>query len=397
MNQSTAEATHVVVLGAGYAGVMATNRFLGSLDAAQRRHVTVTVVNPRDDFVERIRLHQLAAGSISSVSRPLMTVLHPDATVLRGRAQLIHPEEQTVDVLTDQGTLTLAFDHLVYAVGSCAAAPIEGARRHAFLLADLDGAEHAAVAITEARGADRLRILIVGGGFTGVEAASEIAERHPTAEVTLVSADRLVPTMRSAAQATIRRTLRNLGVRVIEGAEVVEIGDRYAITVSGEKLEFDVCLVAASFEVPDLAKASGLEVDPAGRLLVHETLHSHSHPAVLGAGDAVAVTGVAGEHLRMACSVAVPMGGHAASVLLCSITGGTPHPFDMGFTAQCLSLGRRRGYFQPVQSNDNALPIHVGGRIGARIKEAICRRVIDAPTEESTRPGTYTWRHTASR
>ncbi|MDM4722268.1 FAD-dependent oxidoreductase [Micromonospora sp. WMMA1363] len=52
--------TGVVVIGGGYAGVMAANRL------TQRDDMTVTLINSRPVFVERIRLHQLVAGLDSS-------------------------------------------------------------------------------------------------------------------------------------------------------------------------------------------------------------------------------------------------------------------------------------------------------------------------------------------
>jgi choline dehydrogenase-like flavoprotein len=48
--------TDVVVISGGYAGVMAANRL------TRREDVTVTLINPRTSFVERLRLHQLVAG-----------------------------------------------------------------------------------------------------------------------------------------------------------------------------------------------------------------------------------------------------------------------------------------------------------------------------------------------
>ncbi|OQR61390.1 oxidoreductase, partial [Streptomyces maremycinicus] len=53
--------SEVVVIGGGYAGVMAANRL------TQREDVTVTLVNPRRTFVHRVRLHQLVGGSDDAV------------------------------------------------------------------------------------------------------------------------------------------------------------------------------------------------------------------------------------------------------------------------------------------------------------------------------------------
>jgi NADH dehydrogenase len=47
--------TNVVVIGGGYAGVLAANHLRQNTDVA------ITLINPRPAFVERIRLHQLVA------------------------------------------------------------------------------------------------------------------------------------------------------------------------------------------------------------------------------------------------------------------------------------------------------------------------------------------------
>ena len=54
--------TQIVVVGGGYAGVLAANRLL------QRADVDVALINPRPQFVERIRLHQLVAGTDDAVA-----------------------------------------------------------------------------------------------------------------------------------------------------------------------------------------------------------------------------------------------------------------------------------------------------------------------------------------
>ena len=112
--ESPAEAkVSVVVIGAGYAGVLATNRFLASLSDAERETVQLTVINSRADFVERIRLHELAAGSRRSVTFPLSDILHRDARRVVGTATAIEAKAQTVTTQTATGVTILRYDWLI--------------------------------------------------------------------------------------------------------------------------------------------------------------------------------------------------------------------------------------------------------------------------------------------
>src|ERR1700722_17996192 len=92
------DAIRVVVIGAGYAGMIATNRFLGSLTKDEKQRTTLTVVNPRSVFVERIRLHELAARSRDTVTTPLSCLLHPDAVTITGRVRLVRSGARTVRI-----------------------------------------------------------------------------------------------------------------------------------------------------------------------------------------------------------------------------------------------------------------------------------------------------------
>ena len=132
----------VVVIGAGYAGVLATNRILASLSDTEHETVRLTVINSRADFVERIRLHELAAGSRRSVTFPLSDILHRAARLVVGTATAVDARAQTVTTQTATGVLTERYDWLIYAPGSAAASPVPGAREHAHLVADLEGAQH---------------------------------------------------------------------------------------------------------------------------------------------------------------------------------------------------------------------------------------------------------------
>jgi NADH dehydrogenase len=379
----------VVVIGAGYAGMIATNRFLGSLSEEESRRSTLTVINERSVFVERIRLHELAAGSRDSVTLPLASVLHPAAKIVTGRARLIDPVTRMVQVESGAETFGVPYDYLIYAVGSVAATPVPGAVAHAFLVGNYDSAAGVAAVISAAGPSPR--IAVVGGGFTGVETASELAEQHPGAEVTLYCAGPLLPGARPAARAAIGKTLARLGVSVQADCAVAEIEAGKLRLRSGQVHAFDVCLLAASFGVPDLAARSGLTVTGDGRLQVDEYLRCVSDPTVIGAGDAIAAPASVAAHLRMGCAVALPLGGHAAETLLASIRGRALPVLSAGFVIQCISLGRKKGYIQVVRPDDTPRALHVGGRLGARVKEMICTLVVSRPKQEITKPGAYSW------
>ncbi len=377
----------VVVIGAGYAGVLATNRFLASLSDAERGRVRLTVINSRADFVERIRLHELAAGSRRSVTFPLSDILHREAHCVVGTAIAVDAKAQTVTTQTATGVVTLRYDWLIYAPGSAASSPVPGAREHAHLIADLAGAQSAARAVADA--APGSRVVVVGGGFTGVETAAEVAEHRPDLKVTLLSAGPILAYMRPAARRSILRTGHRLGIRFVQDAAVQSITAGALRLPEGESVDFDVCLVALSFTAPDLARVSGLAVDGSHRLRVDETLRSITAPNIIGAGDAVVTPPGVGSHLRMGCAVALPLGGHAAETALHLIRDEQPKPLSIGLILQCLSLGRRRGYIQFVRADDSPRNIALNGRLGAAVKERVSRMVVTSPRKEREKPGAY--------
>jgi NADH dehydrogenase FAD-containing subunit len=235
------------------------------------------------------------------------------------------------------------------------------------------------------------RIAVVGGGFTAVEAASELAAQHADAQVTLYCARQLAAGMRPAARNSLTKTLLRLGAHITQGAAVTQVEAGQLHLASGQVHPFDVCIVAASFAAPELAAVSGLPVHPGGRMKVDEHLRCLDEPTVIGAGDAVVAPATVAAHLRMGCVTALPLGAQAADTLLALIRGTALPALSVGFVIQCISLGRKNGYIQVVRADDTPRPLHVGGRAGAAIKERICRFVVDSPKKERTSPGAYSW------
>ena len=161
----------VVVIGGGYAGAVAANRL------QQRRDVTVSLVNPRPHFVERIRLHQLVADS-GSATVDYADMLHPTVHLVVDTATEIDANSRTVRLASGSG---LRYDYLIYAVGSTSARPtVPGAHEYAWQISDFEHARRLRDRI-DALALDA-PVCVVGGGLTGIETAAELAEQRPSGD-----------------------------------------------------------------------------------------------------------------------------------------------------------------------------------------------------------------------
>lgn len=329
----------------------------------------MAVVNPRAEFVERIRLHQLAAGN-HPASVPLSAALHRRAQLVVGSVASIDAAGQAVHLADGE---IISYDHMVYAVGSTSRLDhIDGAREHAFAVAEYDSAQALRQRVaTMPAGAP---MVVVGGGLTGIETAAELAEQLPQLSVTLISSGRIAEGLGEKARTRILRALVSHSVDVIEGNRVTRVDERMVELADGQVLGAECVVVATASAVPDLARRSGLPTDASGRLLVDETLTSPNWPSIVGAGDAVSIDGAP---LRMSCQAAIPLGAHAADTILRRIEGKTPKAVDPKFVGRCISLGRRAAVVQRTDLGDRPRDTVVGGRTGALIKEQICASTLN--------------------
>ncbi|SCG47935.1 NADH dehydrogenase, FAD-containing subunit [Micromonospora echinaurantiaca] len=369
-----AENTDVIVVGGGYAGVMAANRL------TRRDGVTVTLINPRPAFVERIRLHQLVGGSDDAVV--------DYQRILAGGVGLVVDTVTRIDAAGRRVTLasggTLGYDYLIYAVGSGNADPsVPGAAEHAYPIATLEDAQQLRPVIDAAPAS--ATVTVVGAGSTGLETASELAELGR--KVTLVCGKVLGPYLHPRARRSVAERLTKLGVTMIEGpgATVTGVTGDAVQLADGRELPSGVTIWTAGFGVPDLAARSGLSTDALGRLLTDETLTSVDDARIVAAGDSGAPSNLP---VRMSCQSAVQLGPQAAETVLNRISGKQPADFNVGLFGQCISLGRGAGIVQYAKKDDTVTGMfHLGGRSMAILKEAVCKSTVWQMAHEARRPG----------
>ncbi|MFG2773639.1 NAD(P)/FAD-dependent oxidoreductase [Streptomyces sp. NPDC048350] len=354
---ATAAATRVLVLGAGYAGLMAALRLAP--------HAHVTLVDPADRFTERVRLHERAAGR-PDVTHPLARFLHRTGIEhIAARATALDPKARLVT--TDDGR-SLPYDRLVYALGSRTGLPggvraDGGAGTRALHTAETAPELHKL--LQDRPGS----VAVVGGGLTGIEMAAELAETYGPAgtPVRLLTADRLGQGLAPRGAAHVRSVLRARGVRIEEGHRVAH----------PDGVDADVVVWAAALAPnAELAASAGLTLAPSGRIAVDASLRSVSHPDIYVPGDAGAAATPTAGALRMACATALPTGAHAAKSIIGELRGEEPAPLRFGYLVQCVSLGRHDGLVQFVRPDDSPRERLLTGRAAAATKEQIVRSTV---------------------
>jgi NADH:ubiquinone reductase (H+-translocating) len=376
MTEMADQKTHVFVVGGGYAGTLAANHL------RQRPDIDITLVNPRPVFVERIRLHQLVADT-GAATADYGTLLGDGIGLIVDTVDHIRIADRRV-LLTSGATLN--YDYLIYAVGSTGAMPttVPGAAEFAYSVADLESAQRLRYALTDLPLS--APVTVVGGGLTGIETASELAERGRP--VTLICGAILGPSLSNRGRRSVAKRLRNLGVNVVESVAAGQVRWDAVVLTDAAVLPSAATVWTAGFTVPDLAARSGLSTDALGRLLTDETLTSIDDERIVAAGDAAAPSG---QPLRMSCQAAGPLGAQAANTVLSRIAGKTPAALNQAFVGQCISLGRAHGTLQLARTDDTPVNMVVGGRSAASIKEAICKGTLWAIRREAAEPGSYFW------
>ncbi|MFE2298833.1 NAD(P)/FAD-dependent oxidoreductase [Streptomyces sp. NPDC059445] len=359
----------IVVLGAGYTGAIAAGRLAKRL---HREDVTITLVNPEPDFVERVRMHQLATGQ-DLKPRPFGAMFAGTGVELRlASVTAVDVDRRTVSLTGADGPAELSYDTLVYALGSgWNDGGVPGVAEHADQVASRPGAHR----LRERLGALDAGepVVVVGGGLTGIEAATEIAEARPDLSVSLVASGALGDWLSTKGRAHLRKVTERLGIEVHEHAAVTSVSADDVTTADGRTVPAAITVWTTGFAVHPIARATTLEVTERGRIVVDSTMRSVSHPDVYAVGDAAIAIGPQDKPLRMSCASGVPMAWQAADAIAARLAGTKIPHVSIRYFQQCISLGRKEGLIQFVTADDRAVDRALTGRTAARYKELICK------------------------
>jgi NADH:ubiquinone reductase (H+-translocating) len=358
----SAGAGHVVVVGAGFAGLAAARELSGA-------DVDVTLIDARNFHTFQPLLYEVATAGLepADIAFPVRAIIGraPNVTFRRGRVERIDVEGHRC-VLEDGGEVL--YDAMIVATGATASFfSIPGAEQRSlplYTLADARSLRNALLSLLEKAAESTepersaLHLVVIGGGATGVEVAGAIVElldisvkhdrvpidRERTSVVLVDALDRLLGAFAEPSSAYAREALARRGIEVRLGVAVSSIDAVGVHLVDGTSLPADLVVWAAGVTVTGTLAAS-LPGDrgSGGRVVVGSDLSLPGHPEVFVVGDAAAVPlGGSSDGLApQLAQTAMQSGRHAARELLARREGATPAPFryvDKGIMA---TIGRR--------------------------------------------------------
>jgi NADH:ubiquinone reductase (H+-translocating) len=359
----------LLIIGSGFAGMYA------ALSAARLREINrvgveeleITLVSPEPTLVVRPRLYEPRPETLTA---PLDSILAAiDVMYVRGRAGTVDTDAGTVELEGVAGRReTLAYDRLIVATGSRLFRPsIPGLAEYGFSVDSLDDAvaldRHLHGLARRPASAARGTVVVAGGGFTGIEAATEMPMRlrailGEDAKFRVIIVERgeaIAADMGSEARPLIEEAFRKLGIESRIGVGVTAL-DSDGVTLSdGERIPSATVVWAAGMRAAPLTEQIPGERDRLGRLHVDRELRVRGVEGVFAAGDAArAASDDVGNYALMSCQHATRLGAFAGNNAAAELLGVPTTPYHQRAYVTCLDLGLAgalftRGWDRKVQ------------------------------------------------
>lgn len=344
----------LLIIGAGFAGMYAalSAARLRDKQRVPREAFEIALVAPDSNLVIRPRLYECAPETLVAPLAALFDAV--DVRFEQGRVDLIDPAGMSVTMVRPDGARhSLGYDRLVLAAGSQLFRPdIPGLARHGFSVDQLDDAihleRHLKRLASQPPSAARDTVVVAGGGFTGIEVATEMPSRlrailGPETNVRVLIVDRndvIAPAMGSNPRPLIEKALREVGVEALLGSGVAQLDERSVTLNNGQVIESATVIWAAGMSANPLTGQIQAERDRSGRLCVDRNLRVPEEPTIFAAGDtARAATDDLGNYTLMSCQHANRLGAAAGHNAAADLLGVSLEPYRQKNYVTCLDLG----------------------------------------------------------
>ncbi|KAI1435411.1 FAD-containing subunit of NADH dehydrogenase [Xylaria sp. CBS 124048] len=355
----------IIIVGSGFSGFWAavSARRLASISFEKgilgADRVDVVVVAPDANLVIRPRLYE---PDPARMSVPVDDVYRACGVhFVHGIVDTIRTVDHEIEMIDHAGVRSImTYDKLILAAGSRVVHPsITGLHDYTFTVDQLEDAvkleRHLQSLASKPASKARNTFVVCGGGFTGIEVATELPYRlrailGQKADIRVVVVDReqdIGAALGPGPRPHVVEAFADLGIESILSTSVAGVDASGVILSSGERIETLTPIWTAGVRASPLTTQVPGEKDAFGRLRVDEDLRVSSDKDVLATGDvACALTdGEGGHYARMSCQHAIPLGkiaGHNAMADLLQIPA---IPYSQPLYVICLDLGATGAFF----------------------------------------------------
>lgn len=357
------ETPHVVILGAGFAGIAAAKEL-------RRSAVRITLIDRSNHHLFQPLLYQVATAALAApdIAAPIRRLVWKQKNVRVWMSGVRRIDVEKRRVVLDQSEIS--YDYLIVATGMthayfgfdhwAAHAPglktigeaLDVRRRilRAFEAAELEQSVERRRAWTT--------FVVIGAGPTGVELAGALAEiagrslardfrgfdPRETRVVLIEAGPRILPTFSERLSQKARAQLESLGVEVRTGTPVSDLGEDF-VEVGDHHIDTRTVLWAAGVRASPIAAHLGVPVDRAGRVWVEEDLSVPDRPEVFVVGDLIAKT-QDGKPLPGVAQLALQSGRHVGRNIARTIMGGESQAFRYVDKGSLATIGRNKAVAQ---------------------------------------------------
>lgn len=343
----TEQTPRICILGGGFGGLYTALR-LSQLPWENDQKPEIVLVDQSDRFIFTPLLYELLTGELQTweIAPPFVELLqNTGVRFCQGIVSGIDTEEQKVQL---QDNTEIPYDRLVLALGG--ETPLDiipGARYYAYPFRNLTDVYRLEqrLRVLEASAADKIRVAVVGGGYSGVELACKLADRlGDRGRFRLIEVnDQILRTSpefnREAATKalTAKKVFLDLETKV-ESIEEETISLEYKNQV--DTIPVDLVIWTVGTKVAPVVKSMDLQHNQRGQITTNQTLQVVEHPEIFALGDLADCCDAEGQQVPATAQVAFQQADYTAWNIWASLSDRPLLPFRYQPLGEMMALGK---------------------------------------------------------
>ncbi|MDR9752683.1 NAD(P)/FAD-dependent oxidoreductase [Pseudomonas sp. SZMC_28357] len=343
---------HILVIGAGFGGMWTAISAMRLFDIHGHTDAEVTVLAPQAELRVRPRFYEPDAHTLAAPLGELFDAV--GVKFLKGAANEINVQAKQVGYTDASGAQqVISYDKLVLATGSrLATSGTPGVKEFAFDVDQIENAmrleNHLKGLASQPESKSRNTVIVAGGGFTGIETATEMPKRlraifGENAKVNVIVVDRgdkIGGSMGEAIAEKIVEASQQLGVTWQLKASVSSVDAKGVTLDNGQRIDASTVIWTTGVQASSLTEQIPAERDRQGRLHVDSSMKVIGQDDIFATGDvAYAASDDIGNYALMTCQHAISLGRHAGNNVAAQILGVEPRPYSQPKYVTCLDLG----------------------------------------------------------